>query len=192
MQSDLTNSPALYKSENRYDLVLSVLDTSLGLLFLEVFKNTRYYDLGLEFYYICQEEIQKHKDQIEPWKYDSYQEELISLKLEMLDCLNEWEEYISFTHEILDTVFIENRLNFFLKNVDERYIIKDKNGRRKIHFLCKYENRYDIIRRKIFRRNAGKSVEHLKKHQQSELTYEEIERRYKTVIDFFKLSYKLK
>lgn len=192
MQNNTTNSINLYKSGNRFDLVISVLDTSLGLLFGEVFKSTRYYNLGLDFYYICQEEIQKHKEEIEPWKYNSYQEELISLKLEMLDCLNEWDEYISFTHEILDTIFIENRLNFFISDVDERYIIRSKNGKRKIHFLCKYETRYDIIRRKIFRRNAGKSVGHLKKHQQSELTYEEIERRYKTVVDFFKLSYKLK
>ena len=73
MQNNTTNSINLYKSGNRFDLVISVLDTSLGLLCGEVFKSTRYYNLGLDFYYICQEEIQKHKEEIEPWKYNSYQ-----------------------------------------------------------------------------------------------------------------------
>lgn len=190
MINNMMSLPKLNDKGSRFDLVISVLDTPLFILFEEIFKKARYYELGLDFFYICQDELQKNKEQIEDWVYDIYQADLISLKLEMLDYLNRWDEYISYTHEILDTLFIENRLNFYIDSVNKRYIIKDKKGRRRIHFLCKFENRYDIITRKIRRRNAGKSTAHLERHQQDRLSYEEIERRYKMVVDFFNLCYK--
>lgn len=185
MENNISNYSSSHSKDSKFELIVSVLDSNLMLLFNEIFKKTRRYELGIDFYNVCQKELNSNKDKIEAWKYDLYQEDLIQLKLEMLDYLNEWDEYISFTNEILDTLFIECRFNFYIQDVNERYIIKDNTGTQRIHFLCRFEKRYDIISRKVLRRNAGKTVKHLERHQQDRLSLEEIEHRYKIVVDFF-------
>ena len=135
MENNISNYSSSHSKDSKFELIVSVLDSNLMLLFNEIFKKTRRYELGIDFYNVCQKELNSNKDKIEAWKYDLYQEDLIQLKLEMLDYLNEWDEYISFTNEILDTLFIECRFNFYIQDVNERYIIKDNTGTQRIHFL---------------------------------------------------------
>lgn len=170
------------------DLVLSVLETPLSILFQDVFIRTRYFDLGLVFYDICQGELIPHKDQFEDWQFARHQRYLVTLKLKMLDYLNLWDEYLTFTHLALETMQYPYILNV-TRPVDPIYFYIDEDGEQQIHFLYQQGIRYQQINRKVARRNAGKNTDHLLRHQQDELTDAEIERRYKVVVDFFSTCY---
>ena len=181
----------------QFEIVIKVLDTSLWLLFDQVFIRTRSYELGLDFVAICTDQVEKHKDEIEPWKYEDYQQRLIRLELKMLDYLNRIEEYLSYSDWVIENVQIFHQGDPQYKT-SPRYLLgyaqESGNliverlvaaGERKVHFLCTESHRYDIISRKLEKRNAGKNIEHLKRHQQDRLTEEEIARRYELLISFF-------
>lgn len=171
-----------YKKD-KFPVVIDALDHYL-VLFKAVFVRARYFELGLTFYDICLQEIEANRDKIEDWKYDRYQEYLIDLKLEMLDYLNEWDEYIAFSNWVIENVkmpYTFNRPEY----IDKRYFYNNDSDGEQIHFLLRQSDRYEIITRKIERRKCGKSIDHLKRHQQVELTYDQIEYRYNMVLQFF-------
>ena len=53
-----------------------------------------------------------------------------------------------------------------------------------VHFLYSYKERYEIICRKQQKLDSGKNVEHLKRHQQRQLSEEELTNRYNEMIIF--------
>lgn len=171
---------------DRFCAVITALDVFPGLL-KEVFLKTRSYSLGLEFFDICYQEINQNRGKIEEWLFDRYREYLITLRLHMLDGLNMWQEYIDFSDWVIEIIKLPYRFNI-ISEPDEKYKYTDEYGEH-IHFLYREKTKYDITLRKLQKQAAGKNVEHLKKHQADELSDEDIQNRYLTVLQFFENAY---
>lgn len=177
------------KNKDRFNAVINVLDNLFG-LFESIFIRARYFELGLTFFDICQQELTENRDKIEDWIYERYQIDLILLKLHMLDYLNEWDEYIAYTHWIIENIKIPYFNDVYSIEIRYKFYTSEDS---KLHFLYQERYRYAIIKRKIKKRNEGKNVEHLKRHQQDRLTYEDIEYRCKIVQEFFfSMNYNIK
>lgn len=68
-----------------------------------------------------------------------------------------------------------------LVGVQDMYELEVSQSRKKrvfVHELYLHENRRAIIERKLCRKKAGKSVEHLKRHQKEQLSSEEQHKRF--------------
>ncbi|WP_206458656.1 hypothetical protein [Anaerovorax sp. IOR16] len=105
----------------------------------------------------------------------------------LYDRQNLWSEYILHFDELLKRkdLFFEyyEPPSFFVPDV---YIIEQKNAAVKLHFLYAADERYQIIKRKIEKKNTWKNVEHLKCHQQYSLSSKELDRRYRKIINKLK------
>jgi L-rhamnose mutarotase len=123
----------------------------------EYFLYTRDFEGGLYFVNYCRSIISANMKSIAPCELQKWDKYLIVLKLNMLDLLNLWQEYIDY----FDTVFDSKLCN--LRGL--------------------YKERYDIIKRKLIRKNTGANVEHLKRHQACRLTEYEIKMRYEAIIN---------
>jgi len=172
--------------KTRFEAVLAVLDSSLFVLFDELFTRGRYFDLGAEFVEICMQEVNGHRYEIESWRYERFLAKLYRLKLKMLDYKNEWGKYLSFTQWVLENFKAPYSLNLVYP-IEPRYVYED-NGEKYVHFLYQDTPRYEIIRKKLEKQLAGKNVEHLKRHQQSELTDEYIASRMDSIVKFFAIA----
>jgi len=175
----------LYFGRSRYEAVMTVFEKGLFSLFESIFIKTRSFDMGMEFFNICWEELHDHKSEMGGIFFRRYISYLIELRLKMLDYQNRWQDYINYTHEVIENYPFPQELNEnpFARDL---FYIETPTGRKQ-HFLSWNQDRYDKTTRKIQRQEAGKSVEHLKRHQQAELSAEEIERRYKTIVYFFRV-----
>lgn len=122
----------------------------------QYFRRTREYDMGLQFVDRCQQIISANKASISYEKIEEWKQYLITLKLTLLDFSNDWEAYID---------------------------IYKKDLTKPVHSTI--AKRYEIICRKLERKKAGKSVEHLKRHQKESLTLSEQERRYAEMMALF-------
>lgn len=94
---------------------------------------------------------------IKPYEYQKWDKYLIVLKLNMLDHLNLWQEYIEYFETISDS---------------KMYSLQEL-----------YKERYDIIKHKLIRKKAGANIEYLKRHQANRLTEDEIRIRYEAIIN---------
>ena len=116
----------------------------------QFFSRTRNAETELYFVDYCREIITYHRGEISEKEYRGYDHALIRYELSAYDRLNRWEEYIAFYEQAVS----EGRLQSYSWD------------------------RYPIICRKQKRLEAEKNVEHLKRHQQSGWTDEELDKRY--------------
>lgn len=121
----------------------------------EYFNYTRDFESGLYYISYCRSIIEANREQISPSEYAKWDRYLITLKLNMLDHLNLWEEYIEYYDSLIDSK----------------------------PYISYLAVRYEIIKRKLNRKSMGKNTEHLKRHQAYMLNEEEMKARYDAIIN---------
>lgn len=150
----------------------------------EFFLTTRNYYSGLKFTDYANEIICNNTDRITPGEYERMDKKLTTYKLVMLDFLNDWDEYINlFDNTLANKKYYVLYPKHAQKHIKDKYILLDDGYFISAHFLCFMDKRYSIINRKLSRQKVGKSTEHLRRHHQYMLSDEEIEKRYKAIIN---------
>ncbi len=149
----------------------------------EYFLRSREYDRGLEFVDFARAVLARNAGRIPALESEVYDRKLITMNLVLLDYLNRWNSYIEYFDQALTSkpYFIQYKKEL-QPAVNEKYIIAADIRFVRVHFLYPLDQRYSITCRKIVRRDAGKSVEHLKRHSRSMLPWEEVDRRYAQII----------
>jgi hypothetical protein len=123
----------------------------------QYFSRVRDPEAELLFVKVCRGIMAFHSNEITEKEYWEYDRVLLGYELSAYDHLNMWADYI---------LLYEQAVN------DGRY-------------QSQSWDRYPIICRKQKRLEAGKGVEHLKRHQQSQLTDEELADRYAEMLRLF-------
>lgn len=112
----------------------------------QYFSRTRSAEAKLGFAELCREIITYHRQEISDEEYERYDRVLLGYELSAYDRLNRWRDYIALYEQAVSA------------------------GRLRAYSW----DRYPISCRKQARAEAGKSVEHLKRHQQSRLSEKEL------------------
>lgn len=141
----------------------------------------REYQLGLEMAEGSLQLLDGNRKLLTEKEYADWTRQLMLMRLEMLDRLNEWAEYIEYFEGLSalhDDRYIS--LGYFAGNESEvhrPYIMRREKEGFYVHFLYFADYRYQIICRKYARQQQGRPVEHQKRHQRDRLTDEELIRR---------------
>jgi CRISPR/Cas system CMR-associated protein Cmr3 (group 5 of RAMP superfamily) len=140
---------------DKLELVRAVLTYPLINWTSQFFSRTR--DGKAELYFVgyCRAVIKQRGDELSKEEVSNFDQKLLRYELNAYDLLNMWREYID-----LHDIVVERYPDF-------------------------KTFRYDKILRKLERQKMGKSVEHLKKHQQSQLSDDELESRYMKMVELF-------
>lgn len=156
----------------------------------QFFTRTRNYWLFLDFTENCKKIINYYNDQnkISQERYEELDRILIGYELASYDYLNLWNLYIQMYNELKNKRYIDK---YSIKN---QYLAEDEDFVKSIlykdecyyyvHFLYSYKERYEIIYRKQQKLDAGKNIEHLKRHQQEQLSENELTERYNEMVSF--------
>lgn len=155
IDKELDLSHYLIQYKDPFPVMKALLSYPLCNWVNEYFNYTRDYESGLNYVRYCRDIIEVNKEQISPSEGEKWDMYLITLKLNMLDRLNLWQEYIEYFDSLID----------------------------KKTYLYYLSARYEIIKRKLNRKNIGKKTDHLKRHQSYMLTEEEMKLRYEAIIN---------
>lgn len=157
LDNSLNISHYLSRHKDPFPVIRVLLSYPLCNWVNEYFLSTRDFEGGIFFVSYCRSIISANMKRITPCELQKWDKYLIVLKLNMLDHLNLWQEYIDY----FDTEFDSKLYN--LRGL--------------------YKERYDIIKRKLIREKAGANTEYLKRHQACRLTEDEIRMRYEAIIN---------
>lgn len=150
------------------------------------FQRMRNYEQGLLLAEDLLDFLHKNANQITQQERNKWEPDFIGFKLQMLDYLNYWRDYIAYFNEVRKSTRFFCEYSSDAAAAQERfgtYLLGYENGRFMVHFLYLHDHRYQIICRKYQRQIHGKSTAHLCRHQQELLSDEEVERRNEEVID---------
>lgn len=162
-------------SKNPITLIKAIYTTQLSNYINQYFISTRDYENGLDFTGWALNIIKEYSDQFTVEEFEKVHIELIYNKLNFLDYLNRWAEYLEYYNYILNSTKYsltysrtrsDDEFNKFVLNEDVKY--------KYVHFLFLVNHRHSIIIRKFDKWIKGNKVEHLKRHQQDKLSEKEI------------------
>ncbi len=151
------------------------------------FNRLRKFEEGLSFAEYSLDLVESNKEKLGKREFETYCTQLIFLKLNMMDCLNLWREYIEEYDRLLSDKNYYFTYQYSLERNDpvfNKFIVKQDNRYKYVHFLYLQNYVYEKIKRKLDKWLKWKNVEHLKKHQRDELSDEEIVRRYEEIMYF--------
>lgn len=157
LDESLNMSSLLSRYKDPFPVMKVLLSYPLCNWVSEYFICTRDFEGGLYFVNYCRNIVSANLKRITLYELQKWDKYLIILKLNMLDHLNLWQEYLDY----FDIVFSSKLYS--------------------LHSL--YSKRYDIIKRKLIREKTGANVEYLKRHQACRLTEYEIRMRYEAIIN---------
>ncbi len=135
----------------------------------EVYRYTRTYEQGLSVAGYLMDALNECIHQVTAAEWNEWMMCFLSLQLNMLDYLNRWEDYIA--------CFDQVRQAMADGQLDMRYK----------HFFS--SSRYVIIQRKLDKKNHGYKLGGLLRHQQNQLSKEEIDYRFDRVLQLLKYAY---
>lgn len=112
-------------------------------------------------------------------EYEEWDSRVVFLKLDMLDGLNRWLDYIEYYEEMRQSKRYCTPLKSFDEPVGDYkgYIVGANENFELIHFLYQYRRPYEAIKQKYAKWRAGGKVGNLRRHSQSELTEADIQDR---------------
>lgn len=181
--------PTLTDSEEFVEQFLRVLRRHWDLL-EDVLVNTRAYHDGL---HVC-EQARATADRLHSigrinestWQFADRQ--ILWLNLVMLDKLDYWEDYIRLFEEARTTrtvsAYLEKRDRAYVVNYKacHSYVVLQDEDDVFLHFLFLQRDRYDLIREKLKKYRAGNKLGNMRHRKHSELTDEEIHKRFLDVL----------
>lgn len=161
----------------------------------EMFFRTRDYDEGFLLVGRCRDLLEIYMLDIPMEEFHRIESQVSFLELSLLDAQNRWQEYL----DLFEVIFAEKRSPAYIchyqsglwpnqTDIDRfgRYLLGyAPDGCALVHNLYLHDDRRAVIERKQKRLQAGKTTEHLKRHQKEKLTDAEIEKRYGEVRELF-------
>ena len=147
----------------------------------EAIVATRSYEEGLESGFALLSFLEAHRDELKEEVYAEYAMRLLWFVLDMMDRLDQWEEYLQTWNSIRENT------GFFIRySSDSRayhgarfepFVLGTIGDSIKVHFLWGRIHRKEIIDRKVKKVRAGGKVGNLYHGKRDDLTPGEIERR---------------
>lgn len=144
---------------------------------------TRHYEQGFLFVEHMMNLLNSFKNRLSTKEFEEFDINLIYLYLEIMDKSDRWMRYV----EYFNLVRTEKPYSFTysISEPPERFgdfLLRSDEDGHQVHFLYSINSRYEVIKRKIERLKNGASVNRLKHHPQSELSDEEIARRFNHIL----------
>lgn len=155
--------------ENFVSMMRAVFKAKLFHPIAEVYRYTRTYEQGLSVAGYLIETLNECIYQVTAAEWNEWMMCFLSLQLNMLDYLNQWEDYIACFDQVRQAM-ADGQLD-----VRYKYFLSSK--------------RYEIIQRKLDKKNQGYKLGGLLRHQQNQLTKEEIDYRFDRVLQLLKCAY---
>lgn len=144
----------------------------------EFFITIREYELGLEFAEIGLAITEQSRDKLEERIYRRWLQNMMLLKFEMLDRLNDVKGYLILYDELLtskDTKWVSTYPTTNVPVDWTRYIsYYDEDGEAHLHFLTHIDWRQKIMMRKWDKFVSGRPIGNQLRHQKDMLTDEQI------------------
>lgn len=135
---------------------------------VEVYRYTRTYEQGLSVAGYLIETLNEHIHQVTTEEWNKWMVYFLHLQLKMLDYLNRWEDYIACFDQVKQAM---------------------TNGQLDASYDYLFlTNRYEIILRKLDKKKHGQKLGGLLRHQQSQLTKEEVDYRFDRALHLLKCS----
>ncbi|MCM0626485.1 hypothetical protein M5J14_18480 [Lysinibacillus sp. OL1_EC] len=152
-------------------------------LFLQMIDKTRNHETCLLICDNFENILHTNRDEFSSKEFDSIDQKIIKLRLHCLDKTDRWNKYVEYFDYIFKTktYFSEYSIDSDIERFG-RFYIKTIRKYHHVHFLYNDSYRYDVIQRKIAKSLKSDKLGNLRHHPQSDLSDEEIERRYNEVI----------
>lgn len=157
------------QSEDFVSMIRAVFAAKLFHPIVDIYQYTRTYEQGLATAEYLMNHLEKHANRITYGEWNEWMVHFLYLQLQMLDYSNQWEEYVACYTQVLQA-FADGQL-------DEHYS----------YLLKTY--RYEIILRKLQKKQQGRKLGNLLRHQQNRLSKEEIDSRFERVVCLLKCAY---
>lgn len=150
-------------------MIRAIFNAKLFHPIVEVYRYTRTYELGLVMAEYLIGALNDCSNQITIAEWNKWMAHFLMFRLTMLDYLNQWQEYI--------VCFDQVKQALAAGQLDAYY-----------GYLFS-TNRYKIIQRKLDKKNQGRKLGGLLRHQQDRLTPKEIDYRFGRALELLKCAY---
>ncbi len=130
---------------------------------VDTYRYTRTYEQGLATAEYLMDTLAEHVLEITAAEWHNWMAHFLFLQLQMLDYLNQWEHYVACYDQFKQAIRSGQ--------IDAQYD----------YLLFAY--RYETIKRKLQKKKDGKKLGNLLRHQQGQLSQEEIDYRFQRVME---------
>lgn len=157
------------RSEDFVSMMRTIFQRKLFHPIAEVYRYTRTYEQGLSVAEYLIETLNKCIHQVTTDEWSKWMASFLHLQLNMFDYLNRWEDYTACFEQVRQAM---------------------ADGQLDAHYSYLFSsNRYEIIQRKLNRKKHGYKLGGLLRHQQSQLSEEEIDDRFDRALQLLKSAY---
>jgi len=159
----LTDPLRQYIQDNDFVATLRLIFAAkLFIPIVDTYRYTRTYEQGLATAEYLMDALTDHVLQITAAEWHNWMAHFFYLQLQMLDYLNQWEHYVACYDQVKQAIRSGQ--------IDAKYDYL---------FLPR---RYEIIQRKLYKKQQGHKLGNLLRHQQGQLSQEEIDYRFRRVM----------
>lgn len=144
---------------------------------------TRHYEQGFLFVEHMMKLLNSFKNRLSAAEYEEFDINLIFLYLDIMDKSDRWMRYVEYFNEV--RIEKPYSVTYSISEPPERFgdfLLRSNEEGHHVHFLISIRPRYEVIKKKIERLKNGAQVNYLKHHPQSELSDEEIARRFDHIL----------
>lgn len=147
---------------------------------LYVVTKTRDYHHGLHFCDETDRLTDAFQYRLDDEHHRAFRCNTAGFRLKMYDKLDYWDDYVRYFEELFNTT--DSHLTYVhrddYKERFGRFLLRSDGAYDHVHWLYPYNHRYRLICKKLDALRAGKKVGHLRHKPRSELSEEEIQRRF--------------
>lgn len=160
----LTDPLRQYIQDNDFVATLRLIFAAkLFIPIVDTYRYTRTYEQGLATAEYLMDALTDHVLQITAAEWHNWMAHFFYLQLQMLDYLNQWEHYVACYDQVKQA--------FRSGQLDAKYEYLFSNYR------------YEIIKKKLQKKQQGRKLGNLLRHQQNQLSEEEISYRFEHVME---------
>ncbi|MCM3144374.1 hypothetical protein [Brevibacillus sp. MER 51] len=149
----------------------------------QLITYTRHYEQGLLFVEHMMTLLNTYERKLTEGEYEAIDTNLVFFYLELLDKSDRWMRYVEYyNHVRSEKQYVLTYSSTVPASIFGDFLVESDDATHYIHFLYSINDRYETVKRKIERLKTGKRTNHLKHHPQSELSDEEIARRFDYIL----------
>ena len=153
-----------YIQDNDFVATLRLIfGAKLFIPIVDTYRYTRTYEQGLATAEYLMDTLTDHVLQITAAEWHNWMAHFFYLQLQMLDYSNQWEHYVACYDQVKQAI---------------------RSGQLDAKYEYLFSNyRYEIIKRKLQKKQQGRKLGNLLRHQQMQLSQDEISYRFERVMD---------
>ena len=149
----------------------------------QFFSRMRAWQECLQFVAFCRSILGEHRTDLPTSEMNRLDAALISYELAAYDGLDLWESYVElFERTRREKAYTITYANYRNDETFNQYVLREDSKHKYVHFLYLSDHRYQIIKRKLERKRAGRSTSHLQRQKQTQLTQFEYDERHKEMM----------